>query len=59
VDPVEELAQRRPDNLHAEIVEINTKTRLTKQAPVAQRVPSRVGPAKTPPWLMTRWQAVR
>jgi predicted flap endonuclease-1-like 5' DNA nuclease len=53
VDTVKELAKRKPDNLHAKIVETNTNTRLTKQAPGAQRVASWVEQAKALPKLMT------
>ena len=38
VDTVKELSKRKPDNLHAKIVETNQASKLTKQAPGAQRV---------------------
>ncbi len=53
VDTVKELAKRKPDNLHAKIVETNQAAKLTKQAPGAQRVASWVEQAKALPKLLT------
>ena len=53
VDTVKELSKRKPDNLHAKIVETNQASKLTKQAPGAQRVASWVEQAKSLPKLMT------
>lgn len=49
VDTVKELATRRPDNLHAKILETNTKDPVTKQPPSAAMVESWVQQAKDLP----------
>lgn len=49
VDTVKELATRRPDNLHAKIIETNTKEQVAKQAPSAATVESWVQQAKDLP----------
>ncbi|RDH86784.1 MAG: DUF4332 domain-containing protein [endosymbiont of Escarpia spicata] len=53
VDTVKELATRRPDNLHAKIVETNDKEGLTKQPPALSKVQDWVGQAKDLPKLLT------
>ncbi len=49
VDTVKELATRRPDNLHAKILETNAKDQVTKQPPSAAMVESWVQQAKDLP----------
>lgn len=49
VDTVKELATRRPDNLHAKIVETNEASGLTKQPPALSMVESWVAQAKDLP----------
>lgn len=49
VDTVKELATRRPDNLHAKILETNAADPLTKQPPSAAMVESWVQQAKDLP----------
>jgi predicted flap endonuclease-1-like 5' DNA nuclease len=49
VDTVKELATRRADNLHAKIIETNTKDQVTKQPPSAAMVESWVQQAKDLP----------
>jgi predicted flap endonuclease-1-like 5' DNA nuclease len=46
VDTVKELAKRRPDNLHAKIVETNEAEALTKQPPTLKAVEAWVEQAK-------------
>ena len=46
VDTVKELAQRKPENLTATLVEVNAKRKLTKQTPTADQVKDWVGQAK-------------
>ncbi|MDS4014593.1 MAG: DUF4332 domain-containing protein [Candidatus Accumulibacter sp.] len=49
VDTVKELATRRPDNLHAKIIETNTAEQVTKQPPSLSMVESWVQQAKDLP----------
>ncbi len=49
VDTVKELATRRPDNLHARIVETNNADQITKQPPSLSMVESWVQQAKELP----------
>lgn len=49
VDTVKELATRRPDNLHAKMVETNQQQQVTKQPPSAAMVESWVQQAKDLP----------
>jgi len=52
VDTVKELATRRPDNLYARLVEINTQERLAGRAPTRNAVQAWVTHAKElPPML--------
>jgi len=53
VDTVKELATRRPDNLHAKIVEINDKDKLTARPPTAAMVEDWVKQAKELPKTLT------
>jgi predicted flap endonuclease-1-like 5' DNA nuclease len=53
VDTVKELSKRKPDNLHAKIVETNQTAKLTKQAPGAKMVASWVEQAKALPKIMS------
>lgn len=53
VDTVKELAARRPDNLHAKIVETNDKDKLTERPPAAAMVEGWVAQAKELPKLLT------
>lgn len=46
VDTVKELATRRPDNLHAKMIEVNTEKKLVRQLPTAKKVNSWVAQAK-------------
>lgn len=46
VDTAMELAQRRPDNLHAKIIATNDEAGLTKQPPTAAKVAAWVEQAK-------------
>ncbi len=46
VDTVKELAQRRPDNLHAKIREVNEKEGLAKRIPTPADVENWVAQAK-------------
>lgn len=46
VDTVKELRNRRPDNLHAKILEINGDGQVTKQPPSADMVADWVAQAK-------------
>ena len=49
VDSVKELATRRPDNLHAKIVDTNAGVQITKQPPSLAMVESWVQQAKDLP----------
>ena len=49
VDTVKELATRRPDNLHAKIVDTNAGVQITKQPPSLAMVESWVQQAKDLP----------
>lgn len=53
VDTVKELATRRPDNLHAKIVDTNTSEQVTKQPPSLSMVESWVQQAKELPKTLT------
>lgn len=46
VDTVKELATRKPDNLHAKLVEVNTAKKLVRQLPTPKKVTSWVTQAK-------------
>jgi predicted flap endonuclease-1-like 5' DNA nuclease len=52
VDTVKELAQRKPDNLHAKIVETNAAQGLAKQPPTATQVQAWVTQAKDLPRMI-------
>lgn len=49
VDTVPELAQRKPANLHAKMVEVNETKKLVRQLPSEQQVASWVDQAKALP----------
>ncbi len=52
VDTVKELRNRRPDNLHAKILEVNAEAKYTKQPPSEAMVTDWVAQAKElPPML--------
>lgn len=53
VDSVKELATRRPDNLHAKMIEINTAKKLVRRAPTLGEVERWVAEAKTMPAAVT------
>ena len=53
VDTVKELATRRPDNLHAKIIETNDTEKLTERPPNAAAVENWVNQAKELPKLLT------
>lgn len=53
VDTVKELATRRPDNLHAKIVETNEAEKLTQRPPTASAVEDWVKQAKELPKILT------
>ena len=53
VDTVKELATRRPDNLHAKIVETNDEKKLTERPPTASAVEDWVEQAKQLPKVLT------
>lgn len=53
VDTVKELAKRKPDNLHAKILETNQASGLTKQPPGAAKVSDWVKQAKALPKLLS------
>jgi predicted flap endonuclease-1-like 5' DNA nuclease len=46
VDTVKELATRKPDNLHAKMVEVNADKKLVRQLPTPKKVASWVAQAK-------------
>jgi predicted flap endonuclease-1-like 5' DNA nuclease len=47
VDTVKELRNRRPDNLHAKMLEVNAEQKLVRQMPSLSQVESWVEHAKT------------
>ncbi|MCF7991925.1 MAG: DUF4332 domain-containing protein [Thiohalocapsa sp.] len=53
VDTVKELATRRPDNLHAKLVETNDSLKLTQRPPTAAQVEDWVAQAKDLPKLLS------
>lgn len=53
VDTVKELATRRPDNLHAKLVETNDARQLTQRPPTEAQVQDWVAQAKALPKLLT------
>jgi predicted flap endonuclease-1-like 5' DNA nuclease len=53
VDTVKELATRQPDNLHATILEINDKAKLTERPPATALVADWVEQAKALPPILT------
>lgn len=53
VDTVKELATRRPDNLYAKIIEVNTAKGITSRPPTADLVRSWVDQAKELPKLLS------
>jgi predicted flap endonuclease-1-like 5' DNA nuclease len=53
VDTVKELAGRRPDNLHAKMVEVNKEKNLTGRLPTSEMVESWVAQAKELPKFLT------
>jgi predicted flap endonuclease-1-like 5' DNA nuclease len=53
VDTVKELATRRPDNLHAKIVETNDASKLTERPPTAKMVSNWVEQAKELPKVLS------
>lgn len=52
VDTIPELAQRRPDNLHAKMVEVNAAKELVRQLPSLKMVESWVEQAKSLPRII-------
>ena len=52
VDTVKELATRRPDNLHARLVQINTKTAVAGRSPTLKAVEAWVAQAKELPRML-------
>jgi predicted flap endonuclease-1-like 5' DNA nuclease len=53
VDTVKELATRRPDNLHAKIIETNDEHKLTERPPTVSAVEDWVKQAKQLPKVLT------
>ena len=53
VDTVKELATRRPDNLHAKLLETNEAKKLVRRTPTAAEVENWVTEAKTLPAVVT------
>lgn len=53
VDSVKELAQRRPDNLHAKMLEVNEAKKLVRRPPTLPEVEKWVAEAKTLPAAVT------
>lgn len=53
VDTVPELAQRKPDNLHAKMAEVNEVKNLVRALPAASRVADWVAQAKDLPRVVT------
>ena len=52
VDTVKELATRRPENLYAKLVEINTQQKLAGRAPTRNAVDNWVAQAKELPTVL-------
>ena len=52
VDTVPELAQRRPDNLHAKMTEVNAAKQLVRKLPTEKQVTDWVEQAKLLPRVM-------
>lgn len=52
VDTAKELAERRPDNLHAKLLETNAQAKLAGRLPTLQAVADWVAQAKELPRLM-------
>lgn len=52
VDTVPELAQRKPENLHAKILEVNKAKKLVRQVPSLKQVKDWVKQAKTLPRIV-------
>jgi len=52
VDTVPELAQRRPDNLHAKMTEVNAAKQLVRKLPTEKQVADWVEQAKLLPRVM-------
>jgi len=52
VDTIPELAQRRPDNLHAKLVEVNAVKELVRQLPSLKMVEGWVEQAKSLPRII-------
>jgi predicted flap endonuclease-1-like 5' DNA nuclease len=53
VDTVPELAQRKPENLHAKMLEINEKKKLVRKTPTIAQVQDWVTQAKALPRVIT------
>lgn len=53
VDSVKELATRRPDHLHAKMIEVNTAKKLVRRTPTLTEVEAWVAEAKTLPGAVT------
>ncbi len=53
VDTVVELATRKPENLHAKILEVNTAKKLVRRPPSAKMVADWVSQAKELPRVVT------
>jgi predicted flap endonuclease-1-like 5' DNA nuclease len=53
VDTVPELAQRKPENLHSKMVEVNSKKKLVRQVPALSQVHRWVKQAKELPRVVT------
>jgi predicted flap endonuclease-1-like 5' DNA nuclease len=53
VDTVKELATRRPDNLHAKLLQTNEAKQLTQRPPAAAQVEDWVEQAKALPKLVS------
>jgi len=53
VDTVPELAQRKPENLHAKMVEVNALKKLVRQVPSLSQVSNWVKQAKDLPRVVT------
>ena len=53
IDSVPELGQRRADNLHAKLVEVNDAKKLTRRTPNLEEVTRWVDEAKTLPAAVT------
>lgn len=53
VDTVKELSKRRPDNLHAKILEVNQERKLTSRPPTADMVQNWVAQAQDLPKFLT------